>query len=439
MKQQTDNNPQPTKSSFRNRFAGLFDLDRWYEIWITITNNKSRSALTAFGVFWGMFMLVVMVGAGNALEKGITSQIEGFATNSCFFMANPTTEAYKGFRKGRKWDMTNNDLPIIRQRVDDLQYISPVLFAGGGGSEKNVVRGEKNGSYLVKGCYPEYDLIERSKMLYGRYVNDIDIAEKRKVCVIGERVYEVLFQKGDDPVGKQIRVNGIYFQVIGVARSSSGVSIGGNTAETVVLPFTTMQQAFNQGNVIHFLAATANPGVSVKIIQDKISDVLKQQHLISPDDKEAVFSMNIEEQFKMFNYLGIGIASLIWIVGLGTLLAGAIGVSNIMLVTVRERTKEIGIRRALGATPNNIIGQILSESVVLTVLAGIAGIVVGVGILAAVGIVLSQGDQFFKDPQISFTMAVGALIILIVIGSIAGFIPAQRAMMIKPVEAISEE
>ncbi|ULB34176.1 MULTISPECIES: ABC transporter permease [Proteiniphilum] len=415
----------------------MFDLDRWQEIWITITHNKSRSVLTAFGVFWGMLMLVLMVGAGNALEKGISSQIEGFATNSCFFAAENTTLPYKGFRKGRRWNMTNSDLPVIRQRVDELQYISPMLFSGG--NDRNVVRGDKNGSYLVKGCYPEYDLIEKSKILYGRYVNDIDIAGKRKVCVIGERIYEVLFQKGEDPTGKLIRVNGIYFQVIGVARSSSGVSIGGNTAETVVLPFSTMQQAFNQGNIIHFLAATAKDGVPVKVVQNKILEILKQQHQIAPDDKDALFTMNIEEQFKMFNYLGIGIASLIWIVGLGTLFAGAVGVSNIMLVTVRERTKEIGIRRALGATPGNIIGQILSESVVLTVLAGILGIVVGVGLLRATGIVLSQGDQFFKDPQISFGMAVISLFILIVIGTMAGYVPAQRAMMIKPVEAISEE
>ena len=415
----------------------MFDLDRWQEIWITITHNKSRSVLTAFGVFWGMLMLVLMVGAGNALEKGMTSQIEGFATNSCFFESSRTTVPYKGFRKGRRWNMTNSDIPVIREKVKELQYISPVLFSGG--NDKNVVRGDKNGSYLVKGCYPEYDLIERSKMIYGRYVNDIDIAEKRKVCVIGERIYEVLFHKGEDPTGKQIRVNGIYFQVIGVARSTSGVSIGGQTAETVVLPFSTMQQAFNQGNIIHFLAATAKEGVPVRVIQDKILEILKQQHQIAPEDKEAVFNMNIEEQFKMFNYLGIGIAALIWIVGLGTIFAGAIGVSNIMLVTVRERTKEIGIRRALGATPRNIIGQILSESIVLTVLAGITGIVVGVGLLRATGIVLSQGDQFFKDPQISFGMAVVSLLILLVIGTFAGYIPAQRAMMIKPVEAIGEE
>ncbi|MDD2512541.1 MAG: ABC transporter permease [Proteiniphilum sp.] len=415
----------------------MFDTDRWQEIWITITHNKSRSVLTAFGVFWGMLMLVLMVGAGNALEKGIGSQIEGFATNSCFFATERTTLPYKGFQKGRRWDMTNSDLPVIREKVQELQYISPVLF--GGGNDRNVVRREKSGSYQIKGCYPEYDLIEKSKMIYGRYLNDIDITEKRKVCIIGERIYEVLFQRGEDPTGQQVRVNGIYFQVIGVARSTSGVSIGGQTAETVVLPFSTMQQAFNQGNIIHFMAATAKAGVPVKVVQNKILEILKQQHQIAPDDKEAVFTMNIEEQFKMFNNLGIGIAVLIWIVGLGTLFAGAIGVSNIMLVTVRERTREIGIRRALGATPRNIIGQILSESIVLTLLAGLAGIVIGVGLLRATGIVLSQGDQFFKDPQISFGMAVASLIILVIIGAFAGYLPAQRAMLIKPVEAISEE
>ena len=206
-----------------------------------------------------------------------------------------------------------------------------------------------------------------------------------------------------------------------------------------MLPFTTMQQAFNQGNIIHFLAATAKPGVKVRVIQDQIVSILKEIHQISPKDKDAVFNMNIEEQFSMFNNLGIGIGLLIWIVGMGTLLAGAVGVSNIMLVTVRERTKEIGIRRALGATPRNIIGQILSESIVLTVLAGIGGIVVGVGVLSAAGIVLSQGDQFFKDPQISFYVGILALAVLVIIGTFAGFIPAQRAMMIKPIEAISEE
>jgi len=415
----------------------MFDLDRWQEIWLTITHNKLRSFLTAFGVFWGMFMLVVMVGAGVALQRGMSSQIEGFATNSCFVWEQQTSEPYKGFKKGRNWNLENSDIPLLINKIPEIQYLAPVLFGGGG--TNNVTRNDKAGSYGVKGNYPSYNLIDESKMVYGRYINDIDIVEMRKVCVIGERVYQVLFPKDEDPIGKSIQVNGIYFQVVGVARHTSDVNIGGNAEESVVLPFSTMQQAFNQGNKVHFMAVTAKPGIKVKVIEDKIHEVLKAKHNIAPNDKKAIGGFNIEDQFNMFLYLGIGIAALIWVVGLGTLFAGAIGVSNIMLVTVRERTREIGIRRALGATPRNIIAQILSESIILTLIAGIAGLMVGVGLLSLVGMALSHGDQFFKDPQISFSVAIAAFFILLIIGTLAGFIPANRAMNIKPIEAIREE
>ncbi len=434
MKSSDNNN---NKSSFLRDLGGIFDLDRWQEIWITITHNKLRSFLTAFGVFWGMFMLVVMVGSGVALERGMNSQIEGFATNSCFVWTEQTAEPYKGFKKGRAWDMENSDIPVLANKVPEIQYLAPVLFGGGG--TNNVTRNDKTGSFQVKGNYPVYNKIDESIMIKGRYINDIDILEKRKVCVIGERVLEVLFPGNENPIGKNIQVNGIYFQVIGVAQHTSDVNIGGRSEETVVLPFSTMQQAFNQGNIVHFLAVTAQPGIKVKVLEDKIRQVLKERHNISPDDNKAVGGMNIEDQFTMFLYLGIGIASLIWIVGLGTLFAGGIGVSNIMLVTVRERTKEIGIRRALGATPQNIITQILSESIILTLIAGVAGLMFGVGLMYLVGLGLSQGDQFFKDPQISFGVAIAALFILLLIGTLAGFIPANRAMNIKPIEAIREE
>ena len=476
----------------------MFDLDRWQEIWFTITHNKSRSFLTAFGVFWGMFMLVVMVGAGVALQRGMSKNIEGFATNSCFVWTQQTSEPYKGFKKGRNWNMENQDIGLLINKIPEIQYLAPVLFGGGG--TNNVTRNDKAGSYGVKGNYPSYNQIDESKMIYGRYINDIDIAEKRKVCVMGERVYEVLFPKDENPIGKNIQVNGIYFQVIGVARHTSDINIGGNAEETVVLPFSTMQQAFNQGNIVHFMAVTAKPGIKVKVIEDKIHAVLSAKHNISPDDKKAIGGFNMEDIFNIFLYLGIGIAILIWFVGLGTLFAGAIGVSNIMLVTVRERTKEIGIRRALGATPRNIITQILSESVVLTLIAGVLAIIFGVGVLNAIGqaldngenvynkmqiilgiiaiilliiqilgiifkfltyknvliisltsfisgfgllklieLIKGNGDQFIKDPQISFGVAVSSLLILLVIGTFAGFIPAKRAMSIKPIEAIREE
>jgi putative ABC transport system permease protein len=415
----------------------LFDIDRFQEIWITITHNKSRSVMTAFGVFWGIFMLVVMVGAGVALERGMNSQIEGFATNSCFIWSEPTSEPYKGFRKGRTWDMENSDLALLVNHVPEIQYIAPVIF--GGNSSNNVIRNDVAGSFNVKGNFPSYNQIDNQKIIYGRYINDIDILEKRKVCVIGERVYEVLFPEKGNPVGKNIQVKGIYFQVVGVTRSSSHINIGGNSQETVVLPFSTMQQAFNMNNVIHFLAITAQPGVPVKIVEEKVKKTLKEAHDIAPEDKTGVGGMNIEDQFTMFLYLGIGIGVLIWFVGIGTLLAGAVGVSNIMLVTVKERTREIGIRRALGATPVDIVRQILTESVVLTLIAGTAGLMFGVGLLSLISKALENSDQFFRDPQISFSVGIGSVLILVIIGALAGFIPANRAMKIKPIEAIREE
>lgn len=417
----------------------IFDLDRWQEIWQAITHNKFRSFLTGFGVFWGMFMLVAMVGAGVALQRGMQQNIEGFATNSCFASSGTTSEPYKGFKKGRNWNIVNEDLEVLRNKIDEMQYASPVLFGGRSGNGNNAIRGEKAGSFNSKGVLPNYNEIDRCKLAYGRYINDIDNEGKRKVCVIGERVYEVLFNKGENPVGKYIQLNGIYFQVIGVAQKLAQINIGGNTEETIVLPLSTMQQVFNQGNIIHFLAITAKEGVKVSVVEKRVQEELKSLHNIAPNDKTGVWTMNIEDQFTMFLYLGYGIAFLIWFVGLGTLAAGAIGVSNIMLVTVRERTKEIGIKRALGATPRNIITQIMTESVILTSFAGVSGLMFGVGILSFVGLALKNGDGFFKDPQISFGVAMASLVIIILIGILAGYLPARKAMNIKAIEAIRQE
>ncbi|OJV39643.1 MAG: ABC transporter ATP-binding protein [Bacteroidales bacterium 36-12] len=415
----------------------MFDLDKFQEIWITITQNKSRSVLTAFGIFWGMFMLVMMVGAGAALEKGMWSQVEGFATNSCFVWTQPTSLPYKGFKKGRHWDMENKDYELLRANIPEIQYMAPMIFLGS--SSNNVTRNDKAGAYYIKGVIPEYTLIDNQKLKLGRFINEVDISEGRKVCVIGERVYEVMFPHDENPLGKSIQIKGIYFQVVGVTSSNANINIGGDGKETVLLPFSTMQKVYNMGKYIHFMAITADPGVKVKVVEDKVKATLKAANQISPDDNIAVGGMNMEEMFTMFLYLSIGVSSLIWIVGLGTLLAGAVGVSNIMLITVRERTKEIGIRRAMGATPRLIVNQIISESIMLTSLAGVAGLMFGVGMLTLTGKILANTDNMIKDPQISFNVAVGALIVIVIIGALAGFIPANRAMKIKPIEAIREE
>jgi len=419
----------------------MFDLDKWQEIWMTITRNKTRSIFTAFGVFWGILMLTILLGTGNGLENGMMSNIKGFATNSCFFYAEKTSENFKGFKKGREWNMHNSDIKVILANVPEIKYLAPMLF--GNSSEKNTVRGDKAGTFSVRGCYPDYAHVEEQEIIYGRYINDVDISDKRKVCFIGKNIYDALFKPGEDPVGKVIRSNGIYYTVVGVGSGLSNVQIGGKSDDLVVLPFTTMQSAYNQGDIIHFMAAVAKDEVDASYVETEIKKILKAQNSIAPTDERAVGSFNISKMFKMFSYLFLGIRILIWIVGLGTLLAGAIGVSNIMLVSVRERTKEIGIRRALGARPRDIISQIINESLVLTSIAGFIGLSLGVGILAFFDNYINnlppESGIFIKNIMIKFDVAIMASVVLIVIGLLAGLLPAWRAMQIKPIEALSEE
>lgn len=419
----------------------MFDIDKWQEIWHTITRNKTRSFFTAFGVFWGILMLTLLLGAGNGLEMGMKNEIRGIATNSCFFFANQTSKPYKGFKKGRSWSMRLRDLEVIQNNVPGVKYLSPMIFAGGG--TNNLVRGDKAGSFQVRGCLPNYMYVEEQHIIYGRYINEVDIADVRKVCFLGKNVYETLFDKGEDPLGKIVRCNGIYYQVIGVGTGTSNIQIGGRSENMVVLPITTMQRAYNRGDVFDFLAATAQDGYNVGLMEQEIKTILRSQNSIAPDDDRALESFNISTQFEMFNNLFLGIRILIWIVGVGTLLAGAIGVSNIMLVSVRERTKEIGIRRALGAKPANIISQIMNESLVLTTIAGFIGLSMGVGILALIEFLINHSnveDQIFiSQIVIQFDVALSASFILIVMGLLAGLLPAWRAMQIKPIEALSEE
>jgi len=420
----------------------MFDLDKWQEIWQTIARNKVRSIFTAFGVFWGILMLTILLGAGNGLENGMMDSIKGFATNSCFFYTEATTVPYHGFKKGRTWDMHNSDIKVILGNCKDIKYLAPMLFGKGGG-ENNTVHGDNAGTFRVRGCYPDYAKVEEQEIIWGRYINDVDVKDVRKVCFIGKNVYEKLFTKGENPLGQVIRSNGIYYSVIGVGAGMSQVQIGGRSDDMVILPFSTMQRAYNQGDIIHFMAATAKDGYDAKLLEAEITNILKTQNNIAPEDKVAVGSFNIGEQFKMFSYLFLGIKILIWIVGIGTLLAGAIGVSNIMLVSVRERTKEIGIRRALGAKPFDIISQIMNESLVLTSIAGFMGLSLGVGILSVFDNIINNVPEghniFIKNIIINFDVALSASFILIMMGLLAGMLPAQRAMKIKAIEALSEE
>lgn len=417
----------------------MFDLDRFNEIWVTITRNKVRSLLTGFGVFWGIFMLVVMMGAGTGLQKGMMDGIEGFAMNSCFMGAGQTSIAYKGFQKGRQWNIHNRDVDILLREIPEIDVLSPVLMQWRG--TDNVVYGDNSGSYPVRGLHSNYDLIEKQGLTQGRFINEIDVLQKRKVCVIGTKVYEELFPSNGSPIGKYIRVNGIYYQIIGVADGVANVSLGGRVSESVAIPFTTMQQVNNQGDVIHLLAATAKKNTSVAYVEEKMKEVLKANNNIAPEDYQAIWGQNLEEQFKMFDFLFIGITILIWIVGSGTLIAGIVGVSNIMLVTVKERTKEIGVRRALGAKPRTIMSQIMSESLVLTAFAGLLGLSFGVFVLYLADTYWLQDaeNMYLKEPMVSFGIAVSSTIILLFCGLLSGAIPTLRALQIKAIDAIREE
>ena len=417
----------------------MFDLDRFNEIWVTITRNKVRSFLTGFGVFWGIFMLMIMMGAGTGLQHGMLDRLEGFATNSCFFWSGVTNEPYKGFQKGRQWNIRNRDLEILQQSVPELDCLSPMLF--GGRDANNIVYNENYGTFQIKGVYGNYNEVEKQSIENGRFINEMDNMEERKICIIGTKVYEELFPTKENPIGRYVRIWGIYFQVVGVVSGVSDVSISGRSAESVFLPFKTLQKVINQGDIVHFLAATAKPNIPVSKMEEKIKEILRQNNFISPTDEQAVGSINLESQFNIFKYLFLGIAIVIWIVGSGTLIAGIIGVSNIMVVTVKERTKEIGIRRALGAKPRTIIGQIMWESLTLTAIAGILGLCFGVLCLYIADTVWLQNaeDVFLSNPMVSFSTAITSTVILLFFGLIAGLIPAGRAMQIKAIDAIQEE
>ncbi len=420
----------------------MFDLDNWQEIWNTITRNKTRSFLTGFGVFWGLFMLILLMGIGNAFKGGVQGLINGFSTNAVFFMTSTTGEPYKGFRKGRTWNMNSRDLTLIRQKSEAVEYISPLIF--GPQSENNTVRGTKSGTYASNGINPEYFRMQEMEVLYGRTINQVDIEQRRKVCVIGQEVYEALFNVGEDPLGQEVRLNGRYFQVVGVVRPYSQLSVGSDPRSTLFLPFSTMQQLFSRGDAFQVITCTAQPGFSASELEKEVIDILKTNHDIAPNDTKAVNTLNIEQMFRAIQALFTGIDILALIVGLGALFSGIIGISNIMLVTVRERTREIGVRRALGARPWNILAQIMSESVVLTTLAGLFGFLLSVGILAAITQIMSAAPDtnelsILGPPLISFNLALGAMAILIVSGAIAGLMPALKALQIKAIDALRDE
>jgi putative ABC transport system permease protein len=416
----------------------MFDSDKWQEIIATLRKNKLRTFLTMCGVFWGIFMLIVMVGFGNGLHKGVSKNAMGFAVNSVYVWSQRTSMPYQGLQPGRRVPLTNEDVEAVKRRVANIEYLAPRMQLGGWRDGNNVTRGEKTGNFSVMGDLPAFQYIQPMNMQHGRFINDIDIEQRRKVAVIGEATYDVLFEPDENPIGKHIKVKGVYFQVVGMFKPLQSGERGERTSQTIFIPFTTFQRAFNQGNRIGWFSFTAKADSSAAELEEEVRRVLIDRHKVHPDDRNAFGSFNAAEEFGKWQMVFLAIKVLIWFVGIATLLAGVLGVSNIMLIVVKERTKEIGIRKALGATPRSIVSLVIQESITLTTVAGYLGLVAGVGVLELYG-ALAGGSDMLAPPTIEFEVAIIATIVLIVSGAIAGIIPARHAARVKPVEALRAE
>ena len=415
-----------------------FDSDLWSEIWQSIQRQRWRSIMTAFGVFWGILMLTLLIGSGMGLNNGIAGRVKSLPSNCLFLRPQETSMAYHGLGRDRTWSMDNRDVEELTNKLGQrLSYITSVNFA----DYQNVTRGRQTFQYQVAGVTTQFYGSLPQKLLAGRFINDIDVEEHRKVCVIGKHIAEALF--GDEqPVGQDIDVNGTSLTVIGIIKNTNRqIDIGLDVTESVLMPLTTEQVTYGQGDRIDICMVILKDDSPVKNFEAQITGLVKSNHQIHPDDPTALMTVNLGEQIGMFINLFTGLNILIWIVGLGTLLAGLIGISNIMIVTVKERTQEIGVRRALGAMPEVIIRQIMLESLTLTAMAGFAGLCLGIWLLDLLRDMLAEGGDnlTFTNPYVPFWTAIASLTILVIGGLFAGWMPARRALKIKAIDALREE
>jgi putative ABC transport system permease protein len=419
----------------------MFDLDKWEEIWQTVKKHKLRTFLTSFGVFWGIFMLVVLLGAGRGLHNGVTQNFD-IAKNALFVWTESTTIPYAGFQAGRYLQLTNDDYDALKQ-LKEVEVICPRIrvSSGFGGSQVNMEYDNRSVSYNLMGDHSEYLKVQPLWITEGRFINPIDIRDRRKVAVLGRRVKDDLFQE-KEAIGEYIKINGIPFKVVGVFDSRASGEEARNDVQIVHIPYTTAQQTFNRGNRISWFAFIPAVGVSGLQAEEAVKDLFRNRHKVAPDDRAAFGSANVEEEYKQLQGLFTGIAAFSWLVAIGTILAGMIGVGNIMLIIVKERTKEIGIRKSLGARPWSIISMIVTEAMVISGLSGYFGLVVGVGVLEGIAYAIENlglENEFFTNPEIDFSAAFGAIAVLLVSGVIAGLIPGIKAAHVDPVVALRDE
>lgn len=420
----------------------LFSRDSWAEIIEALSSNWFRTILTAFGVLWGIFILVILLAAGNGLENGVKQGFSGMATNSMFMWAQTASQPYKGLPKNRRYNFKTDDVAAIKQNVQGLRFVSPRNQLGGFRGSNNVVRGLQTGAFNVYGDYPEIMKQQPMGITSGRFINYSDINEKRKVAIIGSGVQKTLYNPGEEVIGSYIKINGVNFMVIGTYKKNGTNGDPEENQKEIYVPFTAFSQAFNMGDVVGWMAITADDDHSITELKSQIFDVIKTRHTINPNDDRAVGNFDLYERYSQVNGLFTALNFVAYFVGILVLLSGVIGISNIMLIVVKERTKEIGIRRALGATPWGIRSQILLESIFLTIVSGMAGIILATVVLALVNYKLSGMDtseMMFINPSVNIGVVFVALIILIVSGLLAGLIPAQNAIKVKPVEALRTE
>ncbi len=411
----------------------LFDIDTWQEIYSSIRKNKLRTGITIIGVMWGIFLLVVLLGVARGVENKFNSLFGNFATNSVFVWAQSTSKPFKGFQEGKGLSLKMTDLNAIKREIKGLEFVVPRHQGNA-----LITNDFKSGNFGIFGDYPLLDKVQKKDLIYGRFINQNDINEKKKVCVIEEEIYKQLFDKDVYPIGTYIKLNNINYQVVGMYKD--GLIGKGGPQGAVHIPFTTFQQVYNRGNTVGWFMITGKPEFEIKQIEADVKLLLRNLHDVHPKDERAFSSFNLGEAFgKMTGFL-LGMQFLTWFVGIATLIAGVFAIGNILLITVKERTKEIGIRRALGAKPWEIKRQIILESVFLTTIAGALGIVFGGLVLMLIDSTIGSGpESTLTNPTVDIPIVLIAATALIVFGTLIGLIPAHTAVSIRPIEALREE
>lgn len=423
-----------------NNLKIIFDYDTWQEIFSSIAKNKTRTVVTVIGVLWGIFIYITLSGSAKGLDNGFDREFQDMAMNSMFVWPQSTSIPYAGFKIGRSPRLTIQNVKTLKQQVPEIEYIAPRNARGvRSGPPASVVYGDILRTYNIYGDYPEYTEISTKKIYKGgRFINNSDITNQRKVCVIGERTKKELFEEDDNPVGKFIRIDNVYFKVVGVHKYNPGG--GFETSGDIFIPFETFRNLYNTGDKVNWFVIAAYDNADVIAVEKKVKKALKRIHNVSPDDERAFGSFNLGELFNRIKGFADGMTFLSLVVGMATIIAGVIGIGNILLISVKERTKELGVRRALGATPGEVRIQIVLESIFLTLIAGVLGIILGAVTLATINFFTQDLADFpYTNPTVPTPLVLGALLIMTVMGTLIGLIPAQRAVSIKPIDALREE